>query len=132
MTCRLSSGALPFACLWSWSQAAQLQSLRNSQQAPYNTNKPNVLLELMLLQAEAPGALSASMQSMYQQATAAAAEAEGMLLGSSYDSRHDDSMFQASAAAAAMAGGDAGGGTEGGVELLVLVSAASNVPLVPG
>jgi hypothetical protein len=108
-----------------WLQAAQLQSLRNSQQAgsssSSSSNKPQVLLELMLLQAEPSGAPGAGMQSLFQQAAFGS-----LALGSSYGSLQDD----ATAAAADAAGGDAG--ADGDVELLVLVSAASNVPLVPG
>jgi hypothetical protein len=112
-------------------QAAQLQSVRNSQQASYNTSKPHVLLELMLLQAEPVGLAGASMHSSYKPAAAAVAAAvdNSMLLGSSYDSGQEESAV----ADAAVAGGAAAGeSSEGDVELLVLVSAASNVPLVPG
>lgn len=114
-------------------QAAQLQGLRNSQQAP-NSSRPHVLVELMLVHADPPGGVGASMQSLYQQATAGNVN-HSMVLGSSYASRQDDSMFPAAVAAAATAAataGDAGGGSDGDVELLVLVSAASNMPLVPG
>jgi hypothetical protein len=77
------------------------------------------------------------MQSLYQQATAGNVN-HSMVLGSSYASRQDDSMFPPAAAAAAAAATatatavEGGGGRDGDVELLVLVSAASNVPLVPG
>jgi hypothetical protein len=103
--------------------------MRSSQQVP-NTSRSHVLLELVLLHADIPGGLSTSTQSLYQQATAGNVN-HSMVLGSSYASRQDDSMFPP-AAAALTAAGEAGASSDGDVELLVLVSAASNVPLVPG
>lgn len=106
-------------------QAAQLQSLRSSQQASSgSSSKPHVLLELMLLQAESPGT---GMQSLYQQAACGS-----LALGSSYGSLQDDVTPLGAAAAADAASGDASAGSDGDVELWVLVSAASNVPMVPG
>ncbi len=110
-------------------QAAQLQTLRSSQQASYNSSKPHVLLELMLLQAEPAGLAGASLQSLYQPAAAAAAFENRMVLGSSYDSGQEEGAVPSAAAAAGAAGNEM---NEGDVELLVVVSAASNVPLVPG
>lgn len=102
--------------------------MRNSQQASYNTSKPHVLLELMLLQAEPIGLAGASMQSSYKPAAAAAVD-NSMLLGSSYDSGQEESAPADAGVAGVAAAGES---SEGDVELLVLVSAASNVPLVPG
>ena len=112
-------------------QAAQLQTLRNSQQASSHSSKPHMLLELMLLRAEPAGLAPASLQSQL----AAAAVDNSLLLGSSYDSRQGDEDVHIDGAALA-AGVVTGVGEDpscgDGVELLVLVSAASNVPLVPG
>lgn len=89
-----------------------------------------MLLELMLLQAERPGAAGACLQSLCQQAACGS-----FALGSSYGSLQDDVTplgAAAATAAADAAGGDASAGSDGDIELLVLVSAASNVPMVPG
>jgi len=101
-------------------QAAQLQHLRNSQQVNYNSSKPHVLLELMLLHVEPASAWRQPYLHCLEQDTPTAAAAAGtsLMLGSSFDSTH--------AAAACDPC------SEGDIELHVLVSAASNVPLVPG
>lgn len=134
-------------------QAAQLQSLRSSQQPNRSNSKPQVLLELMLLHADAPsdavGMTSSSSSSVgYQRplntstaaamARAAAAAAGGGPPTSGYSSgdeledgfdmpatlRADADDTAASFHSNSERGGD--------LQLLVLVSAASNVPLVPG
>jgi hypothetical protein len=118
-------------------QAAQLQSLRNSQQMPYSSSTPHVLLELMLLHAQPPGAaggaLNASTQQLYQRAAAPSGFDCSMVLDSSCglpDGGSGAGGIETAGVNADAAGGAAG--SEGDVELLVLVSGMRNMPLVPG
>lgn len=119
-------------------QAAQLQSLRNSQQMPYISSTPNVLLELMLLCAQAPGAaydpLDASTQQLYQQAAEAAGFDSSILLDNSSGSETLGGQGAGGIDAAAINADAAAdeAGSQGDVELLVLVSGMRNMPLVPG
>lgn len=100
---------------------------------PYSSSTPHVLLELMLLRAQAPGAaggpVDASTRHLSQQAAAAATGFDSsMPLDSSYDGGPQGSGMDA----AAVNADAAAAGPEGDVELLVLVSGIRNMPLVPG
>ena len=120
-----------YSC-WPALQAAQLQSLRSSQQLSWVTNKPHVLLELMLLHADPPSMCPAGLQPT-------AASYQSMALGSSFDGVQvnaggagNEQGLSPPAVAPTAALGSGGQGSEGDTELHVWVSAASNVPLVPG
>lgn len=83
-----------------------------------------MLLELMLLQAEAPGPPAVTRQGLNQH-HAAATRDSCTLLGSSYDSPPAATATAAVAASSGLC-------SEWDTEVLVWVSAASNIPLVPG